>query len=111
MAWPRGRWRLLRRIERVSDLGFDLRREGFEIFQRRTDPPDRFQLLTVHYTIIRISVYLSRPEGLKGYLHLLRDIRVLMSTQSKKPLALHDFDAWILETLQQRVQLALGPRT
>jgi hypothetical protein len=43
----------------VSDLGFDLRREGFEIFQRRTDPSDRVQLLTVHYTIIRISVYLE----------------------------------------------------
>src|ERR1700693_237120 len=52
---------LLRHIECVSDLGFDLRREGFEIFQRRTDPSDRVQLLTVHYTIIRISVYLSRP--------------------------------------------------
>jgi hypothetical protein len=25
----------------VSDLGFDLRREGFEIFQRRTDPSER----------------------------------------------------------------------
>jgi len=32
---------LLRYIECVSDVGFDLRREGFEIFQRRTDPPDR----------------------------------------------------------------------
>src|SRR5580658_2972926 len=65
---------LLRRIERVSNLGFDLGREGFEIFQRRTDPPDRAQLLTVRYTNIRMSVYLSRPGAARFALLLLSQV-------------------------------------
>jgi hypothetical protein len=44
-----------------------------------------------------ISVKTGGTQGLSVF---VRGIRVLMSTQSKKPLALHDFDAWILETLQ-----------
>jgi hypothetical protein len=73
---------LLRHIERVSDLGFDLRREGFEIFQRRTDPSDRVQLShcpLYYYTYICISVktmggslWFRRALQLKGDKHIIR---------------------------------------